>query len=457
MTYDKELLEKITAMMEKNEEFFDAVADKFEEELEKIENDEITAEEIVEEEAPVETVEVLEEETPIETEEVIEEEAPVATEEVVEKETPVETVEVVEEKPLPVPPTGDHKPSLATRIEKKFNAWNPKTRVGKFFAKDRHNAMVGAMILLCLATGGWQLTEYLIPQDVTVEYYAFGEEDQKIKVSSRATCAEDVLADADIDVTEHDYIYPSEDIKLKSGDTIVVKKSVETKAEIIGEEQTFYLIPGTAEDNLKFNNVPYDTDDMVFPHREMAVAADTHLVFKEVHFTTEEKQEKVAAQSVVVLDPSLYSGKVATTAGHDGEGIFEYKTTYVNGVATGTSKEVKKWIDEPVDNALRLGTSLTGHTGTYKVSRTFIANTTAYYMGENARGAAGGRCVYGTCAVDPKVIPYGTLLFVEGYGVAVANDCGGAVKGNILDLWMHSYNESCQWGRRYVKAYVLTK
>lgn len=432
MTYDKELLEKITAMMEKDEEFFDAVAEKFEEELERIETE-------TTEEESVETEMIIEEENPVEEMPPIEEAAP------------------ADEAPLPVPPTGEHKPGLATRIEDKFKAWNPKSKVGRYFAKDRHNAMVGAMLLLCLLTGGWQLAEYLIPQDVTVEYYSFTDEDKTLEVSSRATTAEGVLEDAGIEVGENDYVYPAADVKLKSGDTVVVKKSVETKAEIIGKEETFYLIPGTAEDNLKFNNVPYDKDDMVVPHKEEAVKADTHLVFKEVHFTTEEKQEKVAAQSVVVLDPSLYSGKVATTAGHDGEGIFEYKTTYVNGVATGTSKEVKKWIDEPVDNALRLGTSLTGHTGTYKVSRTFIANTTAYYMGENARGAAGGRCVYGTCAVDPRVIPYGTLLFVEGYGVAVANDCGGAVKGNILDLWMHSYNESCQWGRRYVKAYVLTK
>ena len=57
--------------------------------------------------------------------------------------------------------------------------------------------------------------------------------------------------------------------------------------------------------------------------------------------------------------------------------------------------------------------------------------------------------------MDPKVIPYGTKLWVEGYGTAVANDCGGAVKGNIIDLYMHSTKECYSWGRRNVKTYVL--
>ena len=250
---------------------------------------------------------------------------------------------------------------------------------------------------------------------------------------------------------------PKGDHPIKDVDRNLIKKSELASAEIVGEKQDFYLIPGTVEQNLEFNDVVFDNDDIVIPARDTEVSLKSKIVMKELHKLTEEKQEVQKARNVVVLDPKLYSGKVQITKGHDGEGIFTYTTTYINGEKVKTEREVKKWIDEPVDNALRLGTSLTGHTGEYKVSRTFIANTTAYYMGENAYGASGGHCVYGTCAVDPRVIPYGTLLFVEGYGVAVANDCGGAIKGDKLDLWMHSFNESCQWGRRYVKTYVLTK
>ena len=77
--------------------------------------------------------------------------------------------------------------------------------------------------------------------------------------------------------------------------------------------------------------------------------------------------------------------------------------------------------------------------------------------GTNAHGSTGQRVHYGTCAVDPSVIPYGTRLYIEGYGIAVANDCGGAVHGHIVDLYMRSTAECIRWGRQNRKAYVLAE
>ena len=127
----------------------------------------------------------------------------------------------------------------------------------------------------------------------------------------------------------------------------------------------------------------------------------------------------------------------------------------MNGKKIKTRKKFKKWIKTPVGIKLTFGTNQTGETGKVEYSSTFIGNCTAYYFGNNAHGATGQRCHYGTCAVDPKVIPYGTKLYVEGYGTAVANDCGGAVKGHIIDLYMRSTKECFSWGRRNKKVYIL--
>ncbi|MDV7751313.1 3D domain-containing protein [Enterococcus casseliflavus] len=58
-------------------------------------------------------------------------------------------------------------------------------------------------------------------------------------------------------------------------------------------------------------------------------------------------------------------------------------------------------------------------------------------------------------AVDPSVIPLGTLVNVEGYGVALALDTGGAIKGNIIDVHFDNEPECLRWGRRQVKVTIL--
>ena len=58
-------------------------------------------------------------------------------------------------------------------------------------------------------------------------------------------------------------------------------------------------------------------------------------------------------------------------------------------------------------------------------------------------------------AVDPSVIPLNTMVQVEGYGVAIAADTGGAIKGNILDVHFDSVERCHVWGRRQVKVTIL--
>lgn len=59
-------------------------------------------------------------------------------------------------------------------------------------------------------------------------------------------------------------------------------------------------------------------------------------------------------------------------------------------------------------------------------------------------------------AVDPSVIPLGTIVEVEGYGIALAADTGGAIKGNILDVHLDSVEACRVWGRKFnVKVTIL--
>ncbi|UNA01491.1 peptidase [Bacillus phage vB_BcgM] len=58
-------------------------------------------------------------------------------------------------------------------------------------------------------------------------------------------------------------------------------------------------------------------------------------------------------------------------------------------------------------------------------------------------------------AVDPRVIPLGSRIYVEGYGEAIAGDTGGAIKGNRIDVLMPSKSQSSDWGRKTVQVTIL--
>ena len=61
----------------------------------------------------------------------------------------------------------------------------------------------------------------------------------------------------------------------------------------------------------------------------------------------------------------------------------------------------------------------------------------------------------GVISVDPKVIPLGTLLYVEGYGYGRAEDTGGVIKGDKLDLFFETEEEAIRWGRQLVRVEVI--
>jgi len=71
--------------------------------------------------------------------------------------------------------------------------------------------------------------------------------------------------------------------------------------------------------------------------------------------------------------------------------------------------------------------------------------------------ASGTRARPGTIAADPKVLPFGTILYVPGYGYGRVEDTGGAIKGNRIDLYYDRHGDALQWGRRTLRVHVWRK
>lgn len=104
------------------------------------------------------------------------------------------------------------------------------------------------------------------------------------------------------------------------------------------------------------------------------------------------------------------------------------------------------------------GTALSHDGVPNKYSRVLTMQASAYSAQDPGNGnytATGSRLKKGIVSVDPKLIPLGTRLYIEGYGYAVADDVGGAIKGHRIDLAYDSRSEALQFGRQTVKVYVL--
>lgn len=91
----------------------------------------------------------------------------------------------------------------------------------------------------------------------------------------------------------------------------------------------------------------------------------------------------------------------------------------------------------------------------YRSSRILTLTATAYDPSVGTTTATGTGVYKGIAAVDPRVIPLGTRLYIDGYGYALAADTGGAIKGNRIDLAFATKAEALQFGRRTVTVYVL--
>jgi len=97
---------------------------------------------------------------------------------------------------------------------------------------------------------------------------------------------------------------------------------------------------------------------------------------------------------------------------------------------------------------LRLAANLPGHTRLRERPRRGERKD----VGVTSTGAA-ARC--GTIAADPSRYPYGTIMYIEGYGRGVVEDCGGAIKGDRIDVFFETHREALQWGRRRMPVRIL--
>ena len=230
----------------------------------------------------------------------------------------------------------------------------------------------------------------------------------------------------------------------------------------------------------------WSEEDTLSHRQEEPVYGGMTLRIDRVVMRQEQYTKTIAHESATCNDPTLPEGTwEVLIRGVDGELSCTAEVTYINGkevartvlsqvqtiapvtevVAWGTAP-VKE--QEPIDPKgipiiedgyiyLPTGEVLT-YTGTATVRASAYTHTDA---GCDFITSTGSRVHVGTVAVDPRYIPYGTRMFIMArsgsyvYGVSEAEDCGGAIKGDRVDLYFPTYEQCMQFGWRNCTIYFL--
>lgn len=145
--------------------------------------------------------------------------------------------------------------------------------------------------------------------------------------------------------------------------------------------------------------------------------------------------------------------------GQNGVMYHTYRVVYHDGREYQRRLLASKRVQAPQDEVVLVGATTPAAPAAevsrgLRVERTLIMEATAY-TSTGFRTATGIMPSRGVVAVDTRVIPLGTRLYIEGYGEAVAADTGGDMRGNRIDLFFSSAEECRLWGRRKVKVDIL--
>lgn len=113
-------------------------------------------------------------------------------------------------------------------------------------------------------------------------------------------------------------------------------------------------------------------------------------------------------------------------------------------------EQLKTPIEEEV--SINTSTTIENSKATYSMVATAYTGGSLTAMGLKPIRDPNG---ISTIAVDPSVIPLGSKVYVEGYGIAIASDTGGAIKGNKIDIYLNSLSECISFGRQTVTVHIL--
>ncbi len=265
-----------------------------------------------------------------------------------------------------------------------------------------------------------------------------------------------------------DAVSPDLGAQVTDGAEITVKTAFPVTVRV-GDEPRWVQTPGgTVQTLLDELGIEVNPLDKVTPSLDTLLHPESEISIVRVNRTVVTKQEPIPYGTLRWAEPKLEKGKTAVLReGRDGIKELVYEVVTEDGKEVSRTLVVEKVVQKPRDKIIGIGTKIVVRTlmtagGSVRYVDVKEMEATAYYPGPESTGAwadgitaTGLRAGHGIVAVDPRVIPLGTKVFIPGYGPAVAADVGGAIKGHRIDLCFDTYREAVHFGRRKLQVYIL--
>lgn len=315
-----------------------------------------------------------------------------------------------------------------------------------------------------------------IENNLSIEW----EQARQIKISvdgeiQTLTTTEDlvseILAKANVAVTEHDAITPAADAEVGPDNNIAIEKAFEITLLDGGEEKKVRSTSTTVADFLKQQNIQLSEFDRVEQKMDESIVPNSIIQVVRVEKVTDVVEEATNFAVETKKEDSLLKGKEKVVQqGVNGTVSRTYEVVKEDGKEISRNMMSEKIIKEPTKKVVAVGTKVmtasvsrgTNSAAAPSGGKEFYVTATAYtaYCNGCSGVTATGMNLktnpnLKVIAVDPSVIPLGSKVWVEGYGHAVAGDTGGAIKGNKIDLFMASKSQAYDFGRKKVRVKVL--
>lgn len=285
----------------------------------------------------------------------------------------------------------------------------------------------------------------------------------------------DLLDQQGITLSKHDHLSHDQEQKLFNTLHVVIHKAFEVTIDDGGEKMKVWTTRSSVKDLLKKYDVSLpNKKDKIKPKLSTELTDEDTITITRVKNKTTEVEEAVAFKTETKKDRSLAKGKrKIVTEGKEGKKVKKYKIIYENGKEVDRKLIDEKVIEEPVNKVVAIGTKeeqpnlVTVSNSNNKSQgqpngKVLRMRATAYTAdcsgcsgitstGMNLKANKNAKVI----AVDPKIIPLGSKVWVEGYGYAVAADTGGSIRGHRIDVHVPTKADAHRFGIKTVKVVIV--